>query len=365
MLRAFIGLVKKEFIQVVRDRNMMRIIFLMPVLQLLIFGYVANTEVKLIDLDVYDYDNSSRSRELARAMRAGDYFVPQYTHGSVDDIERRFMNSSAEMALIIPEDFSEELTRTGRVTIGLVADGTNSNNAGIGMGYAGRITGRFAREITGAEMPIDLRYRLLYNPEAESVYFMVPGLVAALLTMVTVMLTSMAIVRERESGTLEQLMVTPISTPALLLGKIVPFAILGLVEMTLALTFGILWFGIPFAGSFPLLLLLSGLFLLTTLGVGLFISTVTSTQQQAMFFAWFFFIFALLTSGLFTPIANMPEWMQYLTWLNPMRFFLSIVRGIMMKAAGPGDLLAEIYPLAVFGLVVFGFSTLRFSKRVT
>jgi ABC-2 type transport system permease protein len=211
---------------------------------------------------------------------------------------------------------------------------------------------------------VEIREDVLYNPDSESVNYMVPGIVATLLMMVTVMLTAMAIVREREIGTLEQLMVTPISGWILLMGKITTFGLLGILEMAVALTLGVVWFGIPFVGSPVLLLLLSGLFLVTTLGMGMFFSTVSSTQQQAMFLAWFFSVFAILTSGFFTPIFNMPQWVQVVTYLNPMRYFVVIVRGIMMKDAGISDLYQDILALVVYGTVVFGFSAMRFRKRV-
>jgi ABC-2 type transport system permease protein len=268
------------------------------------------------------------------------------------------------MALILPPDFDERVDCREEVTIGLVADGCNANQAAIGAGYMSRIAKDFSQEAYGYEPPLEVRYSILFNPEMESVYFMVPGIVATLLTMVTVMLTSMAVVREREKGTLEQLMVTPITRTIFLAGKLVPFAILGIFEMILALTVGVLWFGIPFAGSPVLLLLLSALYLGTTLGIGLLISTLTSTQQQAMFFAWFFFVFALLTSGFFTPIKNMPEWTQQITLLNPMRYFMSIVRAIMMKGSGITEMLSDIYPLLIYPVVVFTVAVLRFSKRI-
>lgn len=363
-VRALRGLVRKEFIQVFRDRNMLRIIFAMPIIQLLIFGYVANTEVRQIALDVYDFDQSAVSRQYVDALEAGGYFTPQPATISVLELEERFKRNEAEMAMVIPPDFTRDLTGGGQATLGLIADGSNSSTAAIGLGYAARISTQYARDVSDVATPLQLRYQVLYNPEMESVYFMVPGIVAALLTMVTVMLTSMAIVRERERGTLEQLLVTPMSNWTMLLGKLIPFAVLGLFEMVLALTFGILWFNVPFAGSVPLLFALSGLYLLTTLGIGLFFSTITSTQQQAMFFAWFFSVFALLTSGLFTPVSNMPIWTQYLTWANPMRFFLDIARGIMMRGAGFFDLIVEIRALVIFAVVVLSISVLRFSKRM-
>ncbi len=363
MRRVLVGLVRKEFTQVFRDRNMLRIIFMVPVVQLLLFGYVVNTEVKRIALDVYDFDRSQLSRDLVDALRAGDYFLPQETSHPLQRLEDRFKDGSGEMALVIPVGFSEKMIQKQPVTAGLITDGTNSNSALIGQGYAAQIAQKFSREQTGVAPPVDIRPTVRYNPEAESVYFMVPGIVATLLTMLTVMLTSMAIVRERERGTLEQLLVTPMSTTTLLLGKITPFAILAMFEMGLTLTIGVLWFGIPFVGSPMLLFALAGIYLLATLGIGMFFSTVTTTQQQAMFFAWFFSVFAILTSGFFTPVSNMPLWLQYLTYLNPMRFFMNIVRGIMMKGAGFAELLSDITVMSIYAAVVFTFAALRFARR--
>ncbi len=363
MNRPFWGLVKKEFIQVFRDINMLRLIFAMPIIQLLLFGYVVNLDVKKIRLDVYDFDQTQLSRDFLASAKAGDYFLPDPATAPIFELDRRFQSFSSDMALIIPHGFSDKLSTKDRVTVGLVADGTDANQTSLGSGYLARIVQQYSSRVTGYKSPVDLKFQVLYNPEAESVYYMVPGIVATLLTMITVMLTSMAIVREREGGTLEQLMVTPMSSRALLFGKLFPFAVLGLFEMILALVFGTLWFKIPFVGSPVLLFSLSGLYLLTTLGLGLFISTVTSTQQQAMFFAWFFSVFAIMTSGFFAPIANMPHWMQYVTSINPMRYFLVIVRSIMMKGSGLTDLLPQVYALIAFGVVVFSFSVLRFHKR--
>ena len=366
MRRAYLGLIRKEFIQVWRDPKMLGIIFAMPVVQLLLLGYAVNVDVKNITLDVYDFDRSRTSRELVSAMKAGDYFLPTEEAfvreaTPVWDLDARFKDGSAEMALIISNGFSSGLARGDSVTVGVLADGADANSARTGLGYCAQIVNRYSRRVTGVSPPVEIRHRFLYNPEAESVNYMVPGIVATLLMMVTVMLTSMAIVRERETGTLEQLMVTPIKVHTLLLGKLTTFAILGLFEATLALTIGVLWFGIPFVGSPLLLFALAGLFLLTTLGMGMFFSTITSTQQQAMFLAWFF---AILTSGFFTPISNMPPLIQRITYLNPMRYFMSIIRGIMMKGAGLVDLLPEIGALIVFGAVIFSFSMIRFHKRV-
>lgn len=368
MLKAYRGLIRKEFIQIFRDKNMMRMIFAMPIIQLLLFGYVVNTDVKKLDLDVYDYDQSRVSREFVDAFKAGDYFVPTEMSElggefRLWELDERLKTRKAQMVVVLPENFSEAITEKKNVTIGLISDGTDANSARTGAGYAAQIVQKFAQEKVAFEPKIAVRRTVLYNPEMESVYYMVPGIVATILTMITVMLTSMAIVREREMGTLEQILVTPITSTTLIFGKITTFALLGIFEMVFSLAIGVLWFGIPFVGSPLLLFALSALYLLTTLGMGMFFSTVSSTQQQAMFFAWFFFVFAMLTSGFFTPVSNMPQWMQYVTYLNPMRFFMTIVRGIMMKGSGFGELLRDIYPLVIYGVVIFGFSFLRFKKR--
>jgi len=364
MRRTVLVLVQKEFKQVLRDRNMLRLIFLAPMIQLLVLGYAINTDVKNIYTAVYDFDRTRLSREFVQTLSAGDYFIIKPAEYSLLHSDCGFTENKINVNLIIPPDFSERLETGQPVATGFVVDGANANSAAIAMGYGGMITNQFNRGLSDFSLPITMRQRIMYNPEQASVNYMVPGIVAVLLLMITSMLTSMAIVREREMGTLEQLMVTPIPTPALIMGKTIPFAILGFIEMSVALAFGIVWFGIPFIGSWPLLYALSFVFLFTTLGVGMFISTATRTQQQAMFFSWFFMIFSILTSGFFTPISNMPQAVQYLTYLNPLRYFMVIIRSIMMKGAGVDVLYPQILALIVFGLAIFSFSVMRFSKRV-
>jgi ABC-2 type transport system permease protein len=362
--RTVFALVKKEFRQIFRDRVMLRLIFLAPILQLLLLGYAVDLDVKLIYTAVFDDDRTSLSREFLRSFSAGDYFIIEAPDMPVTHAEAGFRENRYDAVLIVPKDFSRRLETGGQTNVGLLVDGTNANAAGVALGYAGLITERFNKRILGLEQPLSMRKKFLYNPEAKSVYYMVPGIVATLLTTITVILTSMAIVREREMGTLEQLMVTPITAPAFIMGKTLPFALLGFIEITVALAFGIAWFHLPFEGSPLLLYGLAFVYLFTTLGVGMFISTVSRTQQQAMFFAWFFSIFTILTSGFFTPIENMPEAVRYITLANPLRYFMRITRGIIMKGAGAGDLYPEIIAMFVFGAVIFTFSWVRFSKRV-
>lgn len=364
MVQTILALVRKEFRQIRRDPLMIRIIFVVPLVQMMILSYAISTDVKYIYTAVYDHDRSELSRELVRSMSAGDYFIPTTSSVPLLESEDNLRRGDKNVNLIIREDFSRRLRRSKPVTVGFVTDGANANSASIATGYATLAAFQFTSRVNGSAVPIVLRPQILYNPEGESVYYIVPGIVAVLLAMITMFLTAMAIVREREKGTLEQLMVTPIPTPALILGKIIPFAILGYFEMSVALAVGILWFKIPFAGSWPLLYGLSFLFILTTLGVGMLVSTMTNTQQQAMFFTWFFTIYAILMSGFFIPIDNMPVVLQKLTYLNPLRYFMIIVRGIMMKGAGLESLRTEAIALAIFAVTMFSFSWMRFHKRV-
>ncbi len=368
MLRPFFGVVRKEFIQGLRDKVNLRMLFVMPLIQLLMMGYAVQTDVKHLQLDVYDYSQSAHSRQFVEAFKASSYFEPvnrtvEPKQSPLWQLDQRFLSKDAEMVMIIPQDFSEKLVEGDPVQIGWLADGSDANAARMGLGYAGQIVRTFSNNITGRKPNIELRYDYLFNAEAESRYFMVPGIVATLLTMLTLMMTSMAIVRERELGTLEQVMVTPISTITFMMGKITAFTILSMVIMGAALQLGLWWFEIPFAGSHLLLFGMSLIYLMSTLGLGMFVSTITSTQQQAMFLAWFFSIFTMLTSGYFTPIANMPDWLQNVTLINPMRYYIDIVRGIVLKGAGMADFYPSVIGMTIFGLVIFTFSALRFHKR--
>ncbi len=343
---------------------MLRMIFLAPIVQLMILSYAISTDVKYVYTAVYDYDRQELSRDFVRSMSAGDYFVPSEGEPLLLDSEDNLLRGKKNVNLIIPNDFSKKLRNSRPVMLGLITDGSNANSASIATGYATLVAFRFSERLAGARSPITLRQRVLYNPEGESVYYIVPGIVAVLLTMVTTLLTSMAIVRERERGTLEQLMVSPMPIPALILGKTIPYAILGYIEISIALALGIVWFKIPFVGSWPLLYGLAFVYVLTTLSVGMLVSTMTSTQQQAMFFTWFFAIFSILMSGFFIPIDNMPYVVQKLTYVNPLRYFMIMVRGIMMKGSGLESLRTEALALVGISLAMFSFSWMRFSKRV-
>jgi ABC-2 type transport system permease protein len=364
---------QKEFRQVFRQREMVLIIFVAPVIQLLILGYAINLDVKHVRLAVFDEDHSALSRSLVSRFFSSNYF--QSVAVGSETAESMLGEGRADIALRIPPHFERDVHRGTPVELELIADAQNANIAGIAVGYTKGVLGRFATDEFHRRLDmqpvlrtrihrLQLRAQAFYNPELVSVYYMVPGIVVVLLTVVTTILTALGIVREKEIGTLEQLMVTPMTRTQFIVGKTLPFVLIAFVEMSVALLVGTLWFGIPFRGNLLFLGATACLFLLTTLGTGLFVSTVSSSQQQALFFAWFFMVFGMLMSGFFTPIENMPPSVQLLTYLNPLRYFMTIIRAIFLKGSGPRELVPQILALAAFGVVIFSLALLRFRKRM-
>jgi len=366
----------KEFIQVFRDPKMKGVIFVMPILQVLVFGYAVTTDVKHVPTAVYDLDNSVVSRELvARFIRSGYFDVVEYVDDE-DRIRELIDHGKINVALRMNRGFGEDL-RGGRVAhLQLIIDGTDSNTAGIVLDYAGKITGEFSEQVLinrftrlkgPAQEPgrAELQTRAWFNDNLESRNFYVPGVIAIVVMLITLMLTSMAVVREKEIGTMEQIMVTPITPAEFILGKTVPFALIGFADVIGVTLIGVFWFGVPIRGSLLLLFVATTLYLMTTLSVGLFISTVSQTQQQAMMSTFFFYFPAVLLSGFMFPIANMPEIVQWLTYLNPLRYFLVIVRGIFLKGVGAGILWPQMVSLAVMGVTTLWLVSRRFRKTLS
>ncbi len=365
----------KEFIQVFRDPKMKGVIFLMPIVQLFVFGYAVSTDVKHIATAVYDLDNSVASRDLlSRFVGSGYFDIVEYV-GDEERAYRLLDKSEIQAILRIDRGFDDDLRagKTGRLQI--ILDGTDSNTAGIVLNYAGKITGDYSRDILVERISrlkgavpstevVSIVSRPWFNENLESRNFYVPGVIAIIVMLITLMLTSMAVVREKEIGTIEQIMVTPITSTEFILGKTVPFAVIGFVDVALITVVAVGWFGVPIRGNLLLLFVATGLYLMTTLGVGLLISTVSQTQQQAMMSTFFFYFPAVLLSGFMFPIANMPEVVQWLTYLNPLRYFLVIVRGIFLKGVGPGILWPQMVALAVMGSVTLWLAAGRFRKTV-
>ncbi|MFQ5667519.1 MAG: ABC transporter permease [Candidatus Binatia bacterium] len=364
----------KEVIQISRDRRMFSMILIMPLLELIIFGYVVATDITDIDLAVCDYDQSAQSRAyVTQIVRSGYFRIAAPCH-SMADVRRLLDRGRIKVALTIPPDFSAKLKRQQPAAVMAALDGSNSNTATIAASYLERITltqavdVQFAdhgRPIRRAHHPVvRLEPRVWFNPDLRSVRFMVPGIICVLLMESLVILTAVAIVREKERGTIEQLIVTPIRSHELILGKAIPFIGLGYVNMSVVLTAGRFWFGVEITGSLPLLFALTGLFIFTCLGMGLMVSTVSNTQQQASMAGQFLLLPNMFFSGFMFPIASMPVVVQKLTYLVPLRYYITIVRGIFLKGVGWQALKGEASILLVYGIVVLGIASLTFRKQV-
>ena len=372
----------KEFIQAFRNPRMRVVLFLPPLVQLLIFGYAANTDIRNISLGVYDLDNTLESREMIEHFASSGYFRIVERPQAPQDIRRLIDGGKISAALQINGGFARQLRTRQGTMVQIVVDGTDSNTASVVMAYAQRIVAEYSRQVLVQRIfslpnipdemkrpffvkgGIEVESRAFFNPNLESRNFYVPGIMAFLIMLVTLLLTCMAIVREREIGTMEQLIVSPIRPFELILGKTIPFAIIGYIDVLIVTLVGVFWFEVPIRGSILLLLAATTIYLLSSLGIGLFISTISHTQQQAMMTMFFFFVPAILLSGFVFPIANMPPIVQYLTYANPLRYFLVIIRGIFLKGSGFDILWPQMLALAVLGGIVFTFSSLRFRKRM-
>jgi len=366
-----LSMIRKEFRQVFRNRQMLFLIFFVPLVQLVILGNAITTEVKHLKLLVVDLDQSRESAALARAFAAAAGFdVVGHTQDQ-GRIKEGMKAWRVQLALVIPPRFGRDLGGGRQPQVQLVVDGVDGNSAGVALGYARGVVAGFAQTWAGERglgparvHPTRMEEQMWYNPELSSRQYMVPGIVVVLLTLLPMMLSSMSLVREGEIGTLEQLMVTPLTKYQLLLGKLIPFLILSCAELALVTAAAVRFFDIPMQGSYLLLAGLALVYLFTTLGLGIFISTLARSQQQAMFIAWFFMVFMVLMGGFFIPIENMPPLLQKLTYLNPMRYFMAITRDLFQKGASLDLLLGEAVPMAVFGALIFSFSVIRFRKSV-
>ncbi|HRA20418.1 MAG TPA: ABC transporter permease [Anaerolineae bacterium] len=372
-----LSVVRKEFIQIVRDPRTLALTFAMPIIQLFLLGFAATSDVRQVPLAVWDQDRSAASRSLVDAYRAADYFQVAYEADNEAQVRRLVDRGDARAGLVIPPDYGRRLLDGQTATVAFVIDGSDPTVAGTALAAAtliGQAKGaqlsleRLARRgaaVAGmARPPLEVRTRVWFNPDLVSAYYMVPALIGLILQFLTVILTATAIVRERERGTIEQLIVTPIRSWELVVGKLTPYVVIGFMDTVLILFAGMLIFGVPVNGSIPLLLVLSGLFLVTTLGLGLFISTIASTQQEAMITALFFNLPAIFLSGFFFPLAAMPTILQWLSYLIPLRWFLIIVRGIVLKGVGMESLWPQVAALAVFAVLIMGGAALRFHKRL-
>ncbi len=375
MLERLFRMLIKEFIQVLRNPRMRAVIFIVPVVQVLVIGYAVNTDVRHVPLAVYDLDRTPASRDLLARFEGSGCFDVVRRISSEQEIQAVLDSGETKAVLRLNRGFGEDLDGNRTAQAQLLLDGSDSNTASVILSYASRIAAdfnrarmeqRFARR-AGLRLeaePVTLVARAWFNPNLDSRNFFVPGVLAMLVAVISIILSSMAIVREREIGTMEQIMVTPIGRLEFILGKTIPFALIGFVDVALITLVAVFWFRVPLLGNPLMLLLGTGLYLLSTLGVGLFISTVSATQQQAMMTAFFFMLPAFMLSGFVYPIANMPEGVQWLTYLNPLRYYLVIIRGVFLKGLGPQVLWPQLLALAALGGTMLVLAAGRFRKTM-
>jgi ABC-2 type transport system permease protein len=365
----------KEFLQLRRDPLALRLTLVAPILQLVLLGYAATRDVKHIPTVICDLDRSTASREMIRAVMESGYFDPAGRVDRIDQVPEWLDDGRAIVALVFPTDYAEKLDSGGQAQLQAMVDGSNSSEATTAIGYLSGIVLDKSIQIAvrrlppeafegPARPPVEAEMRVRYNESLVSSHFMIPGVVGLVMLVSTLLLTAIAVTREKEIGTIEQILVTPIRPHEFLLGKMIPFSLLGMVNVAVVLAVARFWFGVPMRGSLLLLFSLAAVFLLTTLGTGLFAAAASDTQQSAMLMCQAFVTPNMLLSGFIFPIENMPVPIQWLTYLMPMRYFLTIVRGIMLKGVGLDVLWPQALALAIFGAAIFLASLLAFRTRL-
>ena len=370
-----LSLIRKEFIQILRDPRTLVIIFAIPVVQLFLLGYAANTDVRNVPLAVFDQSHSAAGRRLLDAYRAADYFKLTYVVDSEDELRALIDTGDARAGLIIPSTYGQQISGGQPVQIAFVLDGSDPTVAATALSAATLIgeshsINLLVERLNQRGLPdvfqsqVNVRTQVWYNPDLESAYFMVPALIGMILQMQATMLTSIAIVRERERGTIEQLIVTPLRAWELVVGKLIPYIIIAFFNTLEVLVIGTLWFDVPVRGSLSLLLALSGLFLVPSLGIGLVISTGAKTQHEAMMLSFFTMMPSIFLSGFLYPLAAMPKVLQWISTVIPLRYYLIIVRSLVLKGVGIEAVLDETLALAVFGVITMGVAALRLRKRL-
>jgi ABC-2 type transport system permease protein len=367
------AVIRKETLQTVRDKRMMFLLLLAPALQLVVFGYAVDFGVDRVPTVIVDQDGSAASREHARRLVADQTLLRVADATDPAAADRALERGEAAAALVFPKGLSRDLDRGEPAEVQVIIDGTDPNRATVAVAAASAYFAEAGLELAreraalqpGAPRPGDLRLapRIWYNPTLDSPPFMIPGVLALLLVVVTTIVAAMGLAREREMGTLEQVLVTPIHPGLLLVGKLLPFVVIGLVDVGLGLAVGAWIFEVPLRGNLGLVMTATVLYLMTTIGTGLLISTVSRTQQQSFLGGFLFAMPALLLSGVMTPIRGMPEWLQAITLLNPVRYYVEIMRSCLLKGTGLAELWPQLLALLVFGLALMVTATLRFHKR--
>jgi len=369
------SLIRKEFIQIVRDPRTLVLVLVMPIMQLFLLGYAATNDVRNVTMAVYDQDRGPAARELLNAYRAADYFALTYDVGSEDELRLLIDGGEARAGLVIPPDYTNQLKTSGTAEVLFILDGSDPAVASTALSAAQLIGQEHATAMLSERLirsgqtaalkpPVVVRSQVWYNPDLISAYYMIPGVIALILYALTSILTATAIVKERERGTIEQLIVTPIRPWELIVGKLLPYVVLAFLNILEVLALGHWWFGVPVRGNLILILALSALFLMSSLGIGLLASTLANTQQEAMLIVWMTLLPAFFLSGVFFPLEAMPEALQWISYLIPLRYYLVIIRSLMLKDVGAWVLRREIIALIIFGLALMTAASLRFRKRL-
>jgi ABC-2 type transport system permease protein len=362
-VRTLINILVKELLQLQRDPKILPILFVAPIVQLVILGYAATTDVRRVELAVCDLDRSVASRALVDAFTSSTYFREVAAVGEQRELDRWLDSGRARIALTIPAGFAADLAAGRSVAVQLLADGSDAMVGTLGLSYAQGVLREAAAD--GLPEPVDLLPTVLYNPDLVSRFFMVPGVLAMIIMIMTMMLSSMALVRESELGTMEQLLVTPLTPGAIIVGKLVPYALIGAVEITTALPIVLFWFKVPLEGSLATLALLTLPFMLCTLGLGLLVSTAARTQQQAMMISTFVFMLPqIYLSGFIFPIQNMPAVFQWVTYAIPLRYYVTVLRGVFLKGVGLEVLWPQGLVMLGLGLLILSVARLRFRQRL-
>ncbi|MBE0649267.1 MAG: ABC transporter permease [Bacteroidales bacterium] len=368
-MRTIRYILQKEFTQIFRDKSMLPIIFIVPIVQLLVLSYTATFEIKNIRLVVVDHDHSTESRELINKFSGSKFFVYEGERPSDEAAQEELKKGDVDQIIVFEPHFEERLSQEKKASIHIITDAINGSAASLMNAYAVSIINGFNQNILIQKyplhykgMPIQTRSLFWYNPELNYFTYMVPGILVLLITLIAMFLSSMNIVKEKELGTIEQLNVTPITKMEFIIGKLVPFWIIAMVDLTIGLLIAHFWFGITIVGSPLLLLFVAATYLILILGFGLFISTLANTMQQAMFISWFALVIFILMSGLFTPLESMPIWAQKIDLLNPVAYFIKINRMIMLKGASFSDFRLEYFILVGYAGAMLIFSTLKYSK---
>lgn len=375
-MKTLLHIIKKEFLQFKRDPKMFALILIAPVVQLVLLGYAANLDVEIVHTAVYDMDKSEASRDLIDNMQGSGYFSIDYYADSYDQLTDLIDKGKVIIAVVIPRDFGKKLGRNESVKVQAIFDASDGNTSSIAGGYLQGVMSSYAGNLMAERMNISgmklipvgnitAETRVWYNPELKTRNFMVPGIVALLLMIITLILTSLAVVKEKEIGTLEQLIVSPIKPWQIMVGKLIPFALLGFVSVIVVITAMNVIFGINVRGSIFFLFGSSSIFVLSSLGMGLFVSTITKTQQQAMMIAMFALMMPMMyLSGFAFPVENMPVWIQAISYIIPLKYFIIIIRGVILKGIGFAELWPEVLIMLLMGIAILFLSSIRFRKKL-